>query len=407
MLTTPLRTGRTPWSSDAIAQAQAPDEVASPIQTDILIVGAGITGAFLAEVFSRTDKSIVVVDRHQPETASTMASSALLLWEIDAPLSELSARLGFEKAAQVYQSSVQTVQYIAALANELNLHCAFTPRHTLYLEGDKLSGPAFREEFVLRKKAGLPCTFFEAADVVKQYGFPPRAAMRSNGNAEANPVMLARELLLAAIRRGAKVISPVSATNYNFEDGKVYARTDKGLEVIAHTLLLATGYEMPAFVQAARHKIVSTYAICTVPQNLNALWPGRDLVWEASESYLYMRTTPDRRILIGGEDEEIANAAKRDALMPQKAKALQNKLHRLLPHVDTALDYQWSAFFGVTEDSLPLIGRVPGLPNAYAAYGYGGNGITFSALAAQILRDEILGLESEIPAKELFTLDRV
>jgi glycine/D-amino acid oxidase-like deaminating enzyme len=404
MLATPLRKGITPWTQDAVAPAYPPAAFTSPVQTDILIVGAGITGAFLAEIFSRLDKKIIVVDRNLPQTASTMASSALLLWELDASLSGLTARFGTEKAAQVYQSSLQSVQYIAALVKELNLKCAFAPRAALYLEGDKLFGPAFREEAALRERNGLPCELLEAQDVAKNYGFPPRAGLRGNGNAEADPVALARELLCAAIARGTKVISPANAAAFDFENGKVYARIDAGLEIITGTLLLATGYEMPAFVKGARHKIVSTYAISTVPQG-RPFWPDCDLIWEAAAPYFYMRTTLDGRIIIGGEDEEITAAAKRDALLPQKAKTLQDKLRMLVPQADAAIDYQWSAFFGVTDDSLPMIGRVPGFPNAYAAYGYSGNGITFSALAAQILRDQVMKTDGGFPVKELFALD--
>jgi glycine/D-amino acid oxidase-like deaminating enzyme len=406
MLATPLRTGKTPWMQDAVAPARAPSEFASPIQTDILIVGAGITGAFLAEAFSRTGKKIIVLDRHPPQTASTMASSALLAWEIDTPLSQLAARLGFEKAAEAYRATMGAVRYIAELVGELRLDCAFAPRQALYLEGKKLSGEAFRKEAALRKRAGLPVTLLTPQEVSQLYGFPPCAAMHTGANAEADPVALARELLLAAMARGTLVISPANISNFDFEGRKVYARADEGVEIIADTLLLATGYEMPNFVRAVRYRIVSTFVVATVPQENANLWRGRDLIWNADDPYFYMRTMKGGRVIIGGEDEKIADADSRDALLPQKAKLLQGRLHTLRPHADITLDYKWSGLFAITDDALPIIGRVPSHAHAYAAYGYGGNGIAFAALAAQILRDEILGLNSEIPAKEAFALDR-
>ena len=53
---------------------------------------------------------------------------------------------------------------------------------------------------------------------------------------------------------------------------------------------------------------------------------------------------------------------------------------------------------------LPLIGPVPGAKGVYAAYGYGGNGITFSFLAAQLIGDLIAGSTSELAPD--FALDR-
>jgi glycine/D-amino acid oxidase-like deaminating enzyme len=38
-----------------------------------------------------------------------------------------------------------------------------------------------------------------------------------------------------------------------------------------------------------------------------------------------------------------------------------------------------------------LIGTIPAAPNCYAAFGYGGNGITFSALAADLIAGLING----------------
>ena len=51
-----------------------------------------------------------------------------------------------------------------------------------------------------------------------------------------------------------------------------------------------------------------------------------------------------------------------------------------------------------------LIGPVPGHRHLFAAYGYGGNGITFSFLAAELLGDLIAGRAS--PLLHDFALDR-
>jgi glycine/D-amino acid oxidase-like deaminating enzyme len=53
---------------------------------------------------------------------------------------------------------------------------------------------------------------------------------------------------------------------------------------------------------------------------------------------------------------------------------------------------------------LPLIGPVPGAKGVYAAYGYGGNGITFSFLAARLIGDLIAGKSS--PLLHDFAIDR-
>jgi glycine/D-amino acid oxidase-like deaminating enzyme len=53
---------------------------------------------------------------------------------------------------------------------------------------------------------------------------------------------------------------------------------------------------------------------------------------------------------------------------------------------------------------LPLIGPVPGAKGVYAPHGYGGNGITFSFLAACLIGDLIAGKTSSLLVD--FAIDR-
>ncbi|MHA4837629.1 FAD-dependent oxidoreductase [Sphingopyxis sp. MSC1_008] len=70
---------------------------------------------------------------------------------------------------------------------------------------------------------------------------------------------------------------------------------------------------------------------------------------------------------------------------------LSRKLAALLPGVDATPAYSWAGSFGDSPVGTPTIGRIPGMPNCFAAMGYGGNGITFSMMAAQMLRGLICG----------------
>ena len=100
-----------------------------------------------------------------------------------------------------------------------------------------------------------------------------------------------------------------------------------------------------------------------------------------------MRTTARDEIIIGGEDEETADAESRDRLIPEKVERLLEKLRTLVPGACLDVETAWAGFFSHTEDGLPLIGPVPQFPRCYAAFGYGGNGITFSALAASMIAE--------------------
>ena len=83
----------------------APPRLGGAEHCDVLIVGAGITGALLADALSADGLDVVVVDRREPGLGSTTASTALLLFEIDVELAELVERIGEEAAEARHQAT--------------------------------------------------------------------------------------------------------------------------------------------------------------------------------------------------------------------------------------------------------------------------------------------------------------
>ena len=364
---------------------------------DIIIVGAGITGAFLAERMTRAGWSVAVLDRRAPQKGATAASTALVMWETDCPLIELEQRIGFEAAAMIWRRCFAAIQAMFAFAPQVGAHVQ--AQESLYLAGDRLDPTLLKLEGELRRRANLPSHWKSGEAVWARDAIIARAALRSAGAASLDPIQFSRALLKAAERRGAYIYDNQEVEEIDPLEAKVRARTRAGVHVSGRALVLATGYEMPDFVPKEGRRVDSTWVVATPYAG-----PERPLVWEASSVYAYMRTVQDH-IIIGGEDEPGLSAEQRDARMAVKAKTLTEKLRALAPDFGEARpDLIWSAFFGSTEDGLPLIGPIPGAPRTFAAYGYGGNGITFSVLAAELLFRQLL--RKTDPIERFFALDR-
>jgi hypothetical protein len=120
--------------------------------------------------------------------------------------------------------------------------------------------------------------------------------------------------------------------------------------------------------------------------------------------YLYLRTTADNRAIIGGGDVDFQNDQLRDALRAEKTATLHSEFCRMFPYIRCEQACSWTGTFGETADSLAYIGEPAQHPGVYFALGYGGNGITYSVLAAEIIRDALLGEEN--PSAHLFRFDR-
>ncbi len=369
---------------------------------DVLIVGAGITGAMVAENFTRRGREVVVIDRETPGHGSTGASTAMLLWEIDRPLTQLAQFYGFERAARGYTASLRAMQGLLSLSRHYRISRHIRERPSLYLAaGD--SEKSLREEFELRTRAGLPGIFLDHTALLRRFDIARAGAILSPVAADADPVELTHGLLRLSVARGASLMQ-ADATSFDSAGARVMVGLDGGQEIEANIVVLCTGYVMPDIVRPGIQRPTSSWAIATEPQPQN-LWPEQALIWEASQSYHYARTTSDGRIIFGGEDDDDAiEPAAREVATPAKRERLAHELSALRPGVSQKIDYCWSGAFDTTADGLPLIGAVPGQNNVYAAYGYGGNGITFSYLAAELVATRLSGGNSTL--FDDFAIDR-
>jgi len=170
----------------------------------------------------------------------------------------------------------------------------------------------------------------------------------------------------------------------------VEVATRGGPTIRAGHVVLSTGYELAGPASDDGHRVISTWAIATRPQP-RAIWPRAAMIWEASEPYLYLRATHDGRVICGGEDEPFEDEERRDALIGEKAAAIARGLERLLPGIDPTPDFAWTGSFGSTASGLPIIRRLARRPRIHAVMGYGGNGITYSRIAAELIATELDG----------------
>jgi glycine/D-amino acid oxidase-like deaminating enzyme len=384
-----LRTGRSIWAGRR-APSVRQETLAADITTDVLVMGAGISGALIADALASEGVTVVIVDKRGPAKGSTVASTALVQYEIDTPLITLTRKIGKEKAVRAWRRSRLAVEGLAARLGELRVPDVMR-RDSLYLAGNTLGPKELRREHDARQASGLPSRFLGRNALRERFGIARSAALKTYGNLVIDPRKATLALLRAAAANGARIFAPSEMSNVIPGKRGVIVTAANGHRIHCDHLVFATGYELPKGVPHRQHRITSTWAIATVRQSRRALWPGECCICEASDPYLYIRTTPEGRVLCGGEDEEIADARPRDALLRRKTETLRRKLHRLLPKLDTTVEFAWTGSFGETTTGLPIIGPIPHMPRCWIALGYGGNGTTYAAIAADVITGAILG----------------
>ena len=189
-------------------------------------------------------------------------------------------------------------------------------------------------------------------------------------------------------RTGVHIFDRTTIATIDASTRRVTLTTESGLTVRAGHAVLASGYESQRWLPQRVAKNRSSYAYISDPIGPDSLGALADtLVWESARPYLYLRTTGDGRLLVGGEDDAIDIPARRDASVTKKAARLQRRVASLLPHLATEPAFAWGGTFAETDDGLPFFGAHPATgPRLLFAMAYGGNGITYSMAGAPLLR---------------------
>ncbi|WEK33492.1 MAG: FAD-dependent oxidoreductase [Candidatus Pseudobacter hemicellulosilyticus] len=374
------------------------------ISTDVAIIGAGITGSLIGWHLAKSGIPVTVVDRRHVAMGSTAASTALLQYEIDTPLQKLMKLVGEKNAVLSYLLCRQAIYDIKDLSLQLNTPTGFALRPSLQYASFKRDAHKLELECQLRKKIGINVEWLDNESLRGKFGFDKPAGMLSADGAVMDPYQFTHALLKDASTKGLQVYDNTRVEHISHEKDKVILKTEWDHTITAKQLIIACGYESQEHLPHRVEQLRSTYSIISEPLTEGQLWYKNAMIWETADPYLYLRTTEDHRIIIGGKDDPFSNPARRDANIPRKSTLLENSFRRLFPHIPFRTDFAWAGTFAGTKDGLPYIGAIPARPHTWFALGYGGNGIIFSMIAARILNDLMTGKNN--PYAAIFSFDR-
>jgi glycine/D-amino acid oxidase-like deaminating enzyme len=361
------------------------------VECDVAIIGAGIVGALIADGLIETGLRVLLVDRDEPAQASTAASTALLQYEIDTHLTELTRILGATAAAQAYLACVASFARLERRFPDLLPLADYRRGPSVYLASDDSAVPELRAELGARRALGIQAEWAESAELREKYGLHRPGAIVSALSATIDPVRFTRAVLAGCLRHGAKLYTRAQVERIDSQDDGMVLAMAGGHQVRAKHVVVAAGYSSLEFLPAEVANIDNTFALVTEPvedPRLGAL----PLIWESDRPYLYMRSTPDRRILVGGADVPFRSAAARETLLARQLEKLATSFEKLFGVPLPPIAYGWAGSFGKTRDGLPFIGRAPGVdPRLQFALCFGGNGITYAAHAGDMIRAGIEG----------------
>jgi glycine/D-amino acid oxidase-like deaminating enzyme len=397
-----LRSGPSYWRAINGPPPHVPP-LAGDAACEVAVIGGGISGALVAEHLVREGLDTLLVDEGDLAAESTSGSTGLLLYEVDTPLVDLIEHVGRDEAVHAYRRGLWAIDEIEKLTESMGDDCQFERRPSLYFASRLWHRRSLEQEYACRREFGFNVRFLDRSALADISSIAAPCALWSVGNAQIDPYRFTCGVLRAAIRGGLRAHAQTRVTGAERAKDVVRLLTERGI-ITARQAVYAVGYMAEQFVGKRVGKLHTTYVAASQPLESFAGWPEGCMIWESARPYFYARQTPGGVALIGGEDTPLATDHRRDKLLAAKVNKLGRRFGQLFPPLEFAPAYKWAGAFGDTRDGLAYIGRLPGREHEYHALGYGGNGITFSLIAARLITDLILGRPN--PDAEVFRFGR-
>lgn len=360
---------------------------------DVLIVGGGITGITTALLLQQGGKKCVIAEKDSIGFGTTLGTSAHINTFFDTTYQQVNKNFGKEKAQLLYKAATKAMQLIKHHVKEYSIDCGFEMADGYIFSVSEEQNTMLEEIVTGGESVGLPVYYTNQ----NTFPVPYLSIARVPEQAKFNPAPYITALAKKFEEAGGVIMQHCTVTHVS-GDVLLEAKTNR-LPIRAKKIIYAT--HIPPGVNLLHFRCAPYRSYVIAATLKSGSYP--DLGYDLHDPYHYYRTQVvegKEYLIIGGEDHKTGHEENTEACF-----------RRLESHANTyfninKIEYRWSSQYFEPADGLPYIGNLPGTNgNEYVATGFGGNGITYSAISAILLSDLLLRGNSDL--LDLFDPNRI
>jgi len=379
------------------------------LETDVIVVGGGLTGCACAWSFAAAGVRTVVLEADRIGGGSTAASLGLIREDFDGSFQETAGAHGLRAARTLWQGLRRASLDFASAIKRLNIRCDLAPQDMLHVvRRDADAVRRLRREYEARRAAGFDHSWITAAALTREASLEGGGAIRTRGFA-FDPFRACLAFAESAAGRGAALFerTPVRRIRAGRKGVEVTAGTGT---VRAQAVVIATGASLPDLRALRRHLHPrQSYAVVTEPLPAavrRELGRRTSALRDSASPPHFLRWLKDDRALFVGADQTPVAARARDKMLVQRSGQLMYELSTIYPAISGAQpDWSWDLAYDLTVDGLPYVGLHRNFPRHLFALGHGRHGAAVAWLAARLLLRQFQG--SPDKGDELFGFSRI
>ena len=373
-----------------------------PTETDVLVVGSGLTGLSAALRLAEAGRAVTVVDSGEIAGGASSINGGMISPDVKAGLREVYRRHGPEIGRQMWDSSVRSIEIVEEIDRRQGVDAL------VHHGGMAAVGRGERDRRMLessltwyREQLGVDWELLgrgQIGDIVGGGHFD--VALFEPEGYGVHPARLSFGLAAEVRNAGATLVDLCPALAIHQSRSGRVVETGLGSIRAGEVILATNGYttRSPSRALARRIVPIGSYIIVSEPlgsEVAGRIFPGGAMSYTKKRLLHYMRRTPDDRILIGGRRNLHPGLD-----LDESAADLRLALIRYWPELaEYQITHAWGGKLGVPFDLIPHIGQVDG---AWYALGYAGHGVGLSVqlgheLAGMILGEDPPSVFSRIP----------
>lgn len=370
-------------------------ELVDEEKTDILIVGAGISGALSAYQLSKSGYKVTLIEKNTVGSGSTSANTGLIQYMSDKGVNSFIEQIGYEEATNFYNESVEAIETLIDINNEVDEieTETFETLDSLILATEKEKIEDLVKEVEVQKELGYEAEFFDENELNRE-DISAFGGLKATPDISLNPYGFVNRLIYTGINKhGLSLVEHTEFIDFSSMGDCLKANllfNEKEVSLYCNKIIFATGYNPPLYLREKMDKIQINKTYVTVSKEEVDAKIKDYLVWEVKDPYTYYKKTFENKLMIGGLDVEDDKLTEED-YEKNKYKLIELVNNLLVDRVDITPEHSYAALFGVSKDDLPYMGVDPDNNNVFVICGVGGNGTVYSTIASKIVSKWIKG----------------
>jgi glycine/D-amino acid oxidase-like deaminating enzyme len=352
--------------------------------TDIVIVGAGYTGAWLAYWLRHSGLSAMVVEQRYAGYGASGRNGGLILQGPAQLLGEVAADWGEDRALEILGLTRQTLDWVNQLADQYAIDYRRTG--SLYVGGDATERPSIEYTVALMQRAGIPAAVLDPLDQppsLQQLGYD--LALWVPDDAIVHPVKLIQALFQEATASGIPLYQGQAVDGFEEHPDFIIVTGPQFRIKAAHLVVATNAYTttwipaMAPWIQPVRGQMLATAALASLDHQFPVY---------ADHGFNYWHQRPDGRLIAGGFrhlalDDEVGLDL---TLHPRIQARLQELVGALVGH-SVPITHRWAGIMAMTPDRRPYVGQWTS--RVWIAGGYNGHGSSVAPVAAKMVAEAL------------------